>query len=176
MIRSREKGEGRREKIEGLLTRILKVSENDIHRIFEIEKEAFFPPWTYESLLSEVSREDSYFITAMDKYESGEFTTPEPSLRFLGYAILRQIGDDGELLKIAVDKQSQRKGVGALLMAAVIEHAAEKAFKSIFLEVREMNAAAVKLYEKCGFDIIRVRKDYYNDPVEDALIMKKECQ
>ena len=112
----------------------------------------------------------------MDEYEAEDFTTPESSHCILGYAVLRQVGDDGELLKIAVDKQLRRKGVGALLMATVLEHAAEKAFESVFLEVRESNTAAIKLYEKYSFKVIRVRKDYYNDPVEDALIMNRECK
>jgi len=146
------------------LTKIKLASIDGLSQILEIEQEAFSPPWTFESLLNEVGKEDSYFITAVDK------------LDLLGYAILRQVGDDGELLKIAVDKQTRCKGVGAFLMAAILEHAAEKAFESVFLEVRESNTAAVKLYEKYGFKVIRVRKDYYNDPVEDALIMNRECK
>ena len=152
------------------------ASVNVIPGIFKIEQEAFLPPWTYESLLNEVSREDSYFITAFNEYETEELSSPHSPPSLLGYAVLRQVGDDGELLKIAVDKQARRKGVGALLMADVLNYAADKAFKSVFLEVRKSNAAAVKLYEKYGFAVVRTRKDYYDKPVEDALIMVKESR
>ena len=91
--------------------------------------------------------------------------------RVCGYAIIRQVGDDGELLKIAVDKTARGNGIGDLLMEAVLDHTEENGFKAVFLEVRVGNITATRLYEKHGFKSVRIRKDYYDKPFEDAIVM-----
>jgi len=143
---------------------IIPATENDIQRILEIEQEAISPPWTHGALLSEMYKKDSYFIVAVDERLS-------PAI--VGFAILRCVGDDGELLQIAVDKAQRRGGVGDLLMIAALEYTRENALGSIYLEVRRGNTAAVGLYKKHGFNSVRIRKDYYSDPVEDASVMVK---
>ena len=161
---------------------ITPADNKHVSRIFEIEKEAFSPPWSYEALLGEVGKEDSYFIVAEEdgadssrENRPGIANTPDnDSPGVVGYAILRRVGDDGELMKIAVDKSSRLKGVGDLLMMALLEYSTEKMYNSIFLEVRRSNTAAFRLYEKHGFTTIRIREDYYIDPVEDAIIMARK--
>jgi ribosomal-protein-alanine N-acetyltransferase len=146
---------------------IVPAIEDDILRILEIELEAISPPWTHGALLSEIYKDDSYFVVAVDN-------TEYPSRRnILGFAILRCVGDDGELLQIAVDNKARRNGIGDLLMGAALGYAGEKLLKSVFLEVRKSNEAAVRLYAKNGFNILRIRKRYYTNPVEDALVMVK---
>ena len=143
---------------------IIPATENDIQRILEIEQEAISPPWTHGALLGEMYKQDSYFVVAVDERLS-------PAV--VGFAILRCVGDDGELLQIAVDKAQKRGGVGDLLIMAALEYARENALNSVFLEVRRGNTAAVGLYKKHGFSSVRIRKDYYSDPVEDASVMVK---
>jgi len=143
---------------------ITPATENDIQRILEIEQEAISPPWTHGALLSELYKEDSYFVVAVEERLS-------PAV--VGFAILRCVGDDGELLQIAVEKAQRRGGVGDLLMMAALEYARENVLGSIFLEVRKGNTAAVALYKKHGFSSVRIRKDYYSDPVGDAVVMVK---
>ena len=154
------------------------ATEEDISQILEIEQEAMAPPWTHGALLSEIYKEDSYFIIAEEDTTkssptySKQHTVTIPSAHFiLGYALMRQVGDGGELLKIAVEKTSRGCGVGGLLMSAVLGHAAEKKYTSVFLEVRKSNTDALRLYKKHGFKEMRIRKDYYTDPIEDAVIM-----
>jgi len=147
------------------MIKVVLASEKDIPRIYEIEQEAISPPWSLGALMGEIEK-DSFFIVAVDD-------APIDDALIVGFAILRQVGDDGELLQIAVDKSLRQSGVGDLLMAEIQEHASTKAFNSVFLEVRRSNAAAIALYKKHGFKQVRVRKDYYEDPVEDALIMVK---
>ena len=147
---------------------IITATEDEIDRILEIEHEAISPPWTHGSLLNEIYKEDSFFIVVVDK-------TGEPPPCLMGFAILRHVGDDGELLQIAVDGSARRRGAGDLLMKAVLDYAKRTALKSVFLEVRKGNLAAVCLYRKHGFEAIRVRKGYYDDPVEDALIMVRDA-
>jgi ribosomal-protein-alanine acetyltransferase len=160
----------------------------------KIENEAFRPPWSYDALLSEMKSDDSCFLVAINMScresdssgkecvfsgtvsvssgkESVSSKTEGRSHCVLGYAIMRRVGDDGELLKVAVDKSAKRKGVGDSLMNAILEHARTCLFNSVFLEVRMSNKSAVNLYEKHGFEVLRVRKNYYSAPPEDALAM-----
>ena len=139
------------------------AAEENIHRILEIESEAISPPWSEKALFEELGRDDSYFIVAVNR----------PQNNVAGFAILRQVGDDGELLQIAVDKSARRCGIGDVLIDAVLKYSEEKNYNSVFLEVRGSNDAAVRLYEKHGFSTVRVRKGYYYSPVEDAVVMSK---
>ena len=148
------------------MIKIRLATREDLPSVLEIEQENMSPPWTYGSLLDELNKDDSYFIVA-----AGGMQEHRP--RIVGFAILRQVGDDWELLQIAVDKVARRSGIGDKLMAAVLEHADEHALGSVFLEVRSGNTAAVMLYEKHGFETVRVRKDYYDSPIEDAVVMMK---
>jgi len=173
--RSRKKGGGIREYEGDLLFTIRIATEEDISQIVEIEQEANMPPWSHGALLSEIDKDESFFIVSVEDPAELPFCeekAEEPSPCFIkGFALLRQVGDDGELLKIAVEKESRACGIGGLLMSAVLKHAAEKKHTSVFLEVRSGNTSAIRLYEKHGFRTVRVRKDYYCDPVEDAIVM-----
>ena len=146
------------------------ASVKDLQRILEIMQEAISPNWTSDAFLSEMRKSDSFFLVALDDAMVDNETG---SPRCMGFAVVRQVGDDGELLQIAVDKSARRSGIGSLLMEAVLDYAAKNAMHSIFLEVRSSNVAAITLYEKNGFEPVRTRKDYYDNPVEDALVMRK---
>ncbi|MDO4266052.1 MAG: GNAT family N-acetyltransferase [Eubacteriales bacterium] len=90
--------------------------------------------------------------------------------RLLGYALIRQL-DVAELLIIGVSEDARRQGIGAALMKKVLSAAG---CLPVFLEVREGNAAARRLYETCGFREYGRRKNYYEHPSEDAVLMKYE--
>lgn len=87
-----------------------------------------------------------------------------------GFLIARIIGDECELENIVVAEASQRRGLGSKLIWGLRDAARKRNTVRIFLEVRESNASARKLYEKCGFMITGQRKSYYSDPVEDAVL------
>jgi len=140
------------------------ATEDDIERILVIEQEAISPPWSHGTLLSEIYNEDSFF--SIVKYKT--FDHP------FGFVILRRMGDEGELLQIAVDKAFRKQGIADMLMIAALQFAEESGLASVFLEVRKSNSAAIALYEKHGFNSVRIRKDYYNEPVEDAVVMVLE--
>jgi len=134
--------------------------ESDLSWLLKIQLEAFSPPWTHGAVLSEIYNDDSFFALACG--ERGEF---------FGFVILRRFIDTGELLQIAVDKNVRRQGVAGRLFDAALGFAQENELKSIFLEVRKSNAAAISFYIKYGFLPIRQRKDYYLNPSEDAVEM-----
>jgi len=137
--------------------------------ILKIGQELISQAWTYNMLLDELAKGDSVILAACRKE-----ATPRPHNPYvLGFAVFRQVGDDGEILQIAVDRAMQRCGIGDKLMDTITRNSREMNLNSIFLEVRKSNFAAIQLYEKHGFEEVRIRKDYYNDPVEDAAVMSK---
>ena len=89
--------------------------------------------------------------------------------RLLGFGILRLLGD-GEILLIGVEPAERRRGIGRRLLEELLERAGEAA---VFLEVRESNKGAKALYESCGFRVTGRRKDYYEHPREDAVLMER---
>jgi ribosomal-protein-alanine N-acetyltransferase len=89
----------------------------------------------------------------------------------LGYVIYRKLLDEGEILRIGIKKEYQGRGFGKKLLKELLEILKEKGIKAVFLEVRENNAPAIRLYEKNGFRVLGKRKGYYSG--EDALIMEK---
>ena len=144
------------------MTMIRLAAEEDIPRVLEIEHESISPPWTHGGLLSEVYREDSFFaLLVCDEKVSG-------------YIALRCMEDEGELLKIAVAIEARRRGIADELMKAALSYAGKNGISSIYLEVRKSNEAAVSLYRKHGFKQTGLRKNYYTEPIEDALIMALE--
>ena len=158
------------------VVRIDFAAEDDIDRILEIERGAISPPWTHGALLSEIYREDSFFAVAKN---NSQFTIHNSQLftrDVCGFVFLRRIADEGELLQIAVDRTARRRGVAGLLMDAAFRYVGEHALKSVFLEVRASNEAAIALYEKHGFRPVRQRKDYYDKPIEDAVVMSKALE
>jgi len=142
---------------------IIKATKEHLPEILRIGQELISPSWTYNFLSNEFNNSDSKFLTAIND-------------SVCGFIIFRHVGDDGEILQVAVDKRMQRSGIGDLLIDAVVNYAREKNLKSIFLEVRKSNTAAEHLYIKHGFKSVRVRNNYYSDPVEDAVVMAVEIR
>ena len=167
---------------------IVDAREEDIPRILEIEQTSITPPWTHGALLGEIYRDDSFFavvkapVSGDPKIVSIEYSPRAPAaeseerredMAVQGFVILRRMGDEAELLQIAVDKAMRRLGLADKLMLAALRYSLENELGSIFLEVRSSNEAAIALYKKHGFKPVSSRKDYYIDPVEDAVVMKR---
>jgi [ribosomal protein S18]-alanine N-acetyltransferase len=87
-----------------------------------------------------------------------------------GFLVARRIAADWELENIVVAPEARRKGYGANLLSALLAHARETNSDSVFLEVRESNVPARKLYENAGFQQSGRRKSYYTNPLEDAIL------
>ena len=91
--------------------------------------------------------------------------------KIVAYAVMYVCFDEGDLANIAVIPSEQKKGLGAALLDNILENAVRSGVERIFLEVRESNEPARRLYTSRGFKEIGIRKKYYRDPVEDAHIM-----
>ena len=98
----------------------------------------------------------------------------ENQTEIVGFLVAHDIVGEWELENVVVQQRFQQRGIGQKLVDALVG-AAEGNAASIFLEVRESNAAARKLYAKCGFQACGRRKDYYVDPREDAILYRFLC-
>lgn len=132
----------------------------DLHEVYYVEQDVFSNHWNYRNFLSSVAQQDNGWVLRNQEE------------KLIGYFILMEIVDEMHLLKIAVDRNFHGQGYGRLLMDKAIEVAREAEMESVLLEVRPTNEPAVGLYKKTGFKAIGVRKGYYVDTKEDALVMR----
>lgn len=139
---------------------IRKLSRSDIPFLVSA-REVFSDAWNESMLNSAFNAGNFYGFIAEDDNKPIGFLTFSVNL------------DTADLQDIFVAENSRKKGVGFLLVSEFIEYAKANDIKKLFLEVRESNAPAIKLYEKAGFTQISIRKKYYSDG-EDALIFVKE--
>jgi len=97
----------------------------------------------------------------------------EQDYQVIGFAVMRYLFEESELLNIGIEKNKQGQGYGKQLLCYLIEQVGQNQIKYIFLEVRSSNQVARRLYKKCGFKEINVRKAYYQWPqIEDAVIYR----
>ena len=142
-----------------MAVKIRQMCPEDTEAVFHMEEELFSDAWSLKSL------SDSFTFSAYHNMVA------EEDGRVLGYLLFMQAVDEGELLRIGVERSCQKRGIGSLLMDAMRDYAISESISQIFLEVRETNTPAKALYEKKGFEVIGVRKKYYRDPLEDAVLM-----
>jgi [ribosomal protein S18]-alanine N-acetyltransferase len=90
-----------------------------------------------------------------------------------GFLVARCVAHEWELENIVTAPQARRKGLGKRLLVALLEHARETKCEAVFLEVRESNIAARRLYEQAGFQQTGRRKSYYANPLEDAVLYRR---
>jgi ribosomal-protein-alanine N-acetyltransferase len=91
-----------------------------------------------------------------------------------GFVVFHGVMDEAELRNIAIDPSHQRKGFARALLEVAIRTLQESGVRRLFLEVRASNQPALALYASAGFQLLYTRHDYYQDPVEDALVMARE--
>ena len=144
------------------------MRQADLHQVAKIEENSFSDPWRYEDFEDSLNREDDTILLLV--------AVDDDDTAVCGYVTLYGAADEGEIMNIAVDETKRRAGVATGLMNGIKEIAADKGMEleSIFLEVRKSNAPAIAFYEKCGYQQIGVRKGFYQNPPEDALLMKLE--
>ena len=137
------------------------ATEELLAQIESIEQACFSMPWTRAQLASQLDENRYVFLAAVN---AGEV---------LGYVGMMYVLDEGYIANVAVAPGARRQGVGRALIAALLERAAELELAFVTLEVRPSNAAAIALYSGLGFEPVGRRKNYYENPSEDALLMTK---
>jgi len=140
------------------------TSERDIDDLLRIESIAFTRPWTREMYLSELEHRDvSFFYIARD-----------PVGEAIGFCSWWLVLDEVHVNNFAVLPEHRRSGVASRLLERVLADGAARGANRATLEVRRSNEAALRLYEKFGFAVTAVRRNYYSHPEEDALILWRE--
>lgn len=141
---------------------IIPMEEKHIDGVLAVEEATFSIPWTRNDFEKEVKENNLaiYYVAVMDG-------------KVVGYAGMWHVVIEGHITNVAVLEEARGKGIGAMLMEKLIEAAEEKQMYGITLEVRMGNAPAQGLYHKYGFKAEGIRKNYYPDTKEDAIIMWK---
>lgn len=135
------------------------MTAEHIPQVAALERACFSRPWSEEALQGELWNDSAVVIVA--EGEDGSL---------LGYAGLQTVLDEGYINNVAVDPACRRQGVADELISAFVRFGAAK-LAFLTLEVRASNAPAIALYAKHGFEEVGRRKNYYDDPREDALLM-----
>lgn len=132
----------------------------DLPRIAEVEQAAFSTPWSLHS------------FRALIPLERVLFRVLEADGVILGHGVLWQVADEGEVANIAIHPLARRRGFGTRLLEHLLEEAAASGVVRVFLDVRESNLDAIRIYRRRGFQVVGRRTDYYQKPVEDALVLR----
>ena len=139
-------------------------ADADIDAVVALERESFTNPWPRETLVWELTNSD---VTRVYLLRDGED-------RAIAFCIAWVIFDELHLNTLAVGTQYRRQGLATLLLREVMAEAAREGARRATLEVRASNTAALTLYAQLGFEVKGRRRDYYSNPVEDALILWRD--
>lgn len=147
------------------MVQLIKMTTEHIKGVHEIEEESFSLPWSERSFYDELTKNKmAIYIVAIDNGH------------ILGYGGMWHVVNEGHITNIAVKKSHRRKRIGDKIINALIDIAKEKEMIGITLEVRVSNEIAQSLYKKNGFVIEGIRKEYYYDNREDAVVMWKRLK
>lgn len=150
------------------------MTKDHISQVAEIEKLSFSMPWSADAFLESFSYDHAVFLVALDcdNTDNPQELTDNPSKAIVaGYIGMYKVLNEGDITNIAVSPEYRGKGVGLALMNSLKELAYQRNIDNLILEVRESNYAAINLYEKVGFCRAGIRKNFYEKPVENAIVM-----
>ncbi len=133
---------------------------SDIPAVAALERACFSQPWSERVLEGEMKNPNSIFFVA-------------EQTELVGYIGMQHILDEGYLANVAVDSAYRRSGVGAALLQRLLAFAQQEKLAFITLEVRQSNQPAIRFYQKYGFEVVGRRRNFYESPTEDALLMTK---
>ena len=139
---------------------IRKMTEEDVAAVAALEAENFSRPWSYDAFFQTLS-DENYIVLIAKETDA-----------FLGYCVLLCTGEEADITNVCTAPEARGKGVATEMMTALMEAGKERGVAEFFLEVRESNTPARKLYTKLGFEEIGLRKNYYEEPREHAVLMK----
>lgn len=137
------------------------ATEHQLDEIEKIERECFSMPWTREQLATQLSGERHVFLVA------------EIDGKVAGYVGMMYVLDEGYVSNVAVGGEYRRRGIADALIGELLSRCERLNLVFVTLEVRRSNAPAIALYKKHGFVAVGERRNYYEQPREDALLMTK---
>lgn len=137
------------------------MEEKDIETVAAIEKCIFSMPWSERAFHDILHNDKALYLVAEEKGT------------IAGYCGVCQIMDEGDIMNVAVAQEQRGRGVATVMLQELLEQSSSRGIMAFTLEVRAGNAPAIHLYEKLGFTVEGIRKNFYGKPTEDALIMWK---
>ena len=143
---------------------IVPMNESHVAQVAELEKICFSDPWSEKSVASELNNPLSCWLVA------------EEDGLVAGYVGSQTVIDESDMMNVAVHPDHRRKGIAEKLVVELVEALKKRESHCLTLEVRASNEPAKALYEKLGFIQVGLRKNYYRNPKEDALILRKEWE
>jgi [ribosomal protein S18]-alanine N-acetyltransferase len=141
-----------------------KLKLRDLNEIEEIERASYPTPWSRSMFAGELAKPSSICLGAIDTDEN----------RLVGYLIISRYVDAWHVMNLAVAHSHRRRGIATRMMRRLFDVTSGDGRRGYTLEVRVSNGAAIKLYESVGFRARGVRRGYYTDNREDALVMWKD--
>ena len=144
--------------------RIVPMNADHLEEIERLERICFSRPWSRRMLAEELENQCAAFLVAEDGQTGA----------VMGYAGLLVVADEGYITNVAVFPEYRRQGVAAKILEIYLNFAQANQLAFLTLEVRPSNEAAIALYQRHGFEEVGRRKNYYDLPKEDALILRKE--
>ena len=135
-----------------------------VPQVAALEKLCFSDPWSEKSVASELNNPLSLWLVALE----GDTVA--------GYVGSQSVMGESDMMNVAVHPDYRRRGIARALIRALIDGLRERGNHCLTLEVRASNASAIALYEKLGFAQVGRRPNYYRNPKEDALILRKEWE
>lgn len=147
---------------------INRMSEHDLLEVVELEENSGLSRWGWAAYYCELQGDNRnlMLVARVDNPRQQPH-----SHRLAGYIVARMGADELHINNVAVRESYRRRGIGRHLLDIILDEGKRSGVRSAFLELRAGNAAALALYEKCGFRVIARREKYYSEPVEDALVM-----
>lgn len=140
---------------------IREMTVDDLDTVVEIEKECFSVPWSRQGFMDALQKTDAYYIVAV------------ADDRVVGYCGAYGVCDEADINQVAVTGDYHRSGIGERMARQLLDGLTQRGYLYTTLEVRKSNTAAIALYEKLGFVSEGIRKNFYEKPTEDAVIMWK---
>lgn len=144
------------------MTEIKRMTPQDAAEVAELEKKIFSLPWSEEGFLSSLKQPDTLYLVVREDE------------KLVGYCGLLQSFDEADITNVAVSEVCRGKGIGYQMLTELMRRGRERGIARFTLEVRVSNASAIHLYEKLGFASVGIRKNFYERPREDAMIMWTE--
>ena len=141
---------------------IRELRYEDVDAVCSLEEEAFSMPWHKQSFIEMIENKDALYLVAIEDNQ------------VVGCCGLRSIVGEGDISNIVVKKECQGRGIAQLMLKELMETGNKRfQIESFTLEVRHSNQNAIHIYEKLGFNSEGIRKNFYEKPTEDAMIMWK---
>jgi ribosomal-protein-alanine N-acetyltransferase len=147
------------------------ATDDDVDPLVELERSCHTHPWNARNFRDEMADAARGRLIVL----RAPFAAAGPGRGIVAYCAYQVVAGEMHLLNLAVAPALRRGGLGGILLTRALEQGARRGAERVFLEVRRSNRAAQGLYERFGFETAAVRRDYYADPREDALLLARRA-